>query len=314
MSPDMMGLFWRCADCPETTPTLNADDLAGFTAAEVEAFRKAGLLEPGETAGYVTCRECADDHVAKVEHVSAPGGKSRFFAVCPQNGRFEVPRDRLFQWYVSFDPVLAAVMAALGATGDLQTVAPGRVWKMGRATLGGRSRPLWAVRGMAWPDAAIVARDVPKGKSPVVFVFGRLPTDGLLDVPPDSIIELRGVVSLQSGALAVAIDAVDGQISVVASEPQPKKAKKRSSRAAAIDALKKALREHIIIARDFTFNSIRKGKGTKTLPRPTQEQLARKLKLSVSSVSRSLSDPSDRELPWLWNIADNVDQIMQFKG
>ena len=313
MSPDIMGLFWRCADCPETPPTLNAEDLAGFTAAEVEAFRKAGLLEPGETAGYVTCRECADDHVAKVEHVSAPGGKSRFFAVCPHNGRFEVPRDRLFQWYVSFDPVLAAVMAALGATGDLQTVAPGRVWKMGRATLGGRSRPLWAVRGMAWPDAAVVARDVPKGKSPVVFVFGRLPTDGLLDVPPDSIIELRGVVSLQSGVLAVATDAVDGQISGVASEAQPKKAKKRSSRAANIDAIKKLLHEHIKAARDHYYTSLQKEQGGGFLPRPTQQELADRLGVHVSSVNRAINDTSDRELPILWRAANDLEQIKQYR-
>lgn len=142
MSSDIMGLYWRCADCPETAPILSADDLVAFAAREVEALHKLGLLRPGETARFVTCRECSDDHVVKVEHISGSDGKSRFFAVCPQNGRLEVPRDRLLQWCVAFEPVLVAVMAALGATGELETLVPGRVWKMGRATLGGRARPL----------------------------------------------------------------------------------------------------------------------------------------------------------------------------
>ena len=314
MSRDLMLLYWRCADSPETPPILSADELVVFPAGKVEAFRKAGLLQPGETARFITCRECADDHAAKVEHISGPDGKSRFFAVCPQNGRFEVSRERLLQCCVDFEPVLVAVIAALGAAGDLETVVPGRVWKLGRATLGGRTRTLWAVRGMAWPDAAVVAREVPKGRSPVVFVFGRLPTDGLLDVPPDSLVELRGVVSLRSGELAVATEAVDGQIRGVAAEPHAKKAKKRSSRAACIDALKKALREHLIAARDHAYSSRNKDQGPKLLLRPTQQQLADRLNVSVSAVCRAINDSSDRELPILWDMANDIHQIMKYKG
>lgn len=314
MSPDSMGLFWRCADCPETVPMLSADDLAETPAAVVAAFHQAGLLRSSETARFVACRECADDHMSKVEHVSDPDGKSRFYGTCPKNGRFEVSRERLLQWRVAFDPVLAAVMTALDAAGLLETVVQGRVWKLGRATVAGRSRPLWAVRGMAWPDAAVVARELPKGRSPVVFVVGRLPTDGLLDVPPDSIIELSGVVSLRNGELAVATGAIDGQISSVPAEPQAKKVKKRSSRAATIDTLKKLLREHILAAKDHAYASSNKDQGAKLLPRPTQQQLADRLGVDVSSVNRAINDKSDRELPILWNVANDVYQIMKYRG
>jgi len=125
---------------------------------------------------------------------------------------------------------------------------------------------------------------------------------------------LRGVVSLLSGGLVVATEAVEGQISGAPSEPQPKKAKKRSSRAANIDAIKKALREHLVTARDYAFTSIKQERGPSLLPRPTQEQLAAKLNVSVASVSRAINDRSDRELPILWNMANDVHQIMKYKG
>lgn len=148
----------------------------------------------------------------------------------------------------------------------------------------------------------------------MVFVFGRLPTNGLLDVPSDSLIELRGVVTMRSGELSVETEAIDGQIGSVPLEPQAKKAKKRSSRAACIDALKKALREHLVAARDHYYDALNKERGSELLPRPTQQELADGLKVHVSSVNRAIKDKSDRELKVLWQAADDIEQIKRYKG
>jgi hypothetical protein len=94
----------------------------------------------------------------------------------------------------------------------------------------------------------------------------------------------------------------------------PKKPPKRAPRAAAIDAVKRALREHLRAARDHAYSLRERGKDPELLPRPTLEQLAAELGVHFSSVSRAINDRSDREITILWETANDLDQIMRFKG
>jgi hypothetical protein len=313
MLRDPLDLFWNCADSPAAVPTLTGDDVAELPPLALEYLQALGLLRPGDTVGHVVCRNCEEDHIVEITRVAYPDEKVRFFAKCPTNGRIEIPRERLLQWTVGFGPVLAEVMAALGAPGKPKEVIPGRVWDLGRTALIGQSRPLWAVRGMSWPDAAIVGKSVPKGRSPVVFVLGQRPEEGILDVPHDCIIELRTVVTLQSHTLSVSADSIKSQLSVNPAESIAKKVKKRSSRKTLIASIKKALRKHLMAARDKAFSSSKRSGIPELLPRPTQEQLAKQLKVDVSSISRAINDTSDREISFLWEIANDVDQVMNFK-
>jgi predicted RNA-binding Zn-ribbon protein involved in translation (DUF1610 family) len=92
-----------------------------------------------------------------------------------------------------------------------------------------------------------------------------------------------------------------------------KKPKKRATRAAAIDLIKQALREHLRAARDHAYFLRDSGKDMTLLPRPTQQQLAEQIKVSISSVSRAMKDSSDHEISILWDIANDLDQVMKFK-
>jgi len=106
----------------------------------------------------------------------------------------------------------------------------------------------------------------------------------------------------------------------VINQPSPgipiKKArpKKRAPRAAAIDAIKQALREHLRAARDHAFSTRDSDNGSGLLPRPTQDQLARQLNIHISSVSRAINDKSDKEIAILWEAANDLEQVMRFKG
>jgi len=93
-----------------------------------------------------------------------------------------------------------------------------------------------------------------------------------------------------------------------------KKPNKRASRAAAIDAIKQALREHLRAARDHAYTLREHDKPAELLPRPTQEQLAQQLHISTSSVSRAINDPSDKEITILWEAANDLEQVLRFKG
>ncbi|GEM_PF-3031315 len=97
-------------------------------------------------------------------------------------------------------------------------------------------------------------------------------------------------------------------------KPARRKRMKRAPRTAIIDAIKKALREHLRAARDYAYSSRDHGTGPALLPRPTQKQLAAQLGVSVSSISRAINDPSDTEIRILWEAANDLEQVMSFKG
>ena len=93
-----------------------------------------------------------------------------------------------------------------------------------------------------------------------------------------------------------------------------KKPMKRASRAAAIDTIKDALRDHLRSARRYAYEMKERKGSVELLPRPTQKQLAELLELDESAVSRALNDRSDKELQIIWQGALNLDYVMHFKG
>ena len=90
----------------------------------------------------MTCLDCMDQHVEEVLPIKSPNGCTRFFIQCPENGRIEVSRERLLQWTVDYTPLQQALKAAFSVIGDPEEVAPGRIWNLGRAALGSKSRTL----------------------------------------------------------------------------------------------------------------------------------------------------------------------------
>ncbi len=118
----------------------------------------------------------------------------------------------------------------------------------------------------------------------------------------------------------------DAQASLVAKAMNPtqlseavrcarkKPPRKRAERAAAIDALKKALRNHLRSARGHAQSCIDMGKPAELLPRPTQKQLAEELGLSRSTVCRAVHDKNDKELQLLWQGADDLGYVRRFRG
>lgn len=310
MSPDPLDLIWRSADV--ASPLFAGDETAAWSPSTEKALTELGLLRAGKTASHVICDACAAEHEEKVTAVSYPGGRTRFFIVCPENGRIEVERERMLQWSVDFIPVLNALAEGLGLASKPEEVVPERVWKIGRVSLVGRSRIVWAARGLSWPDAQALSEFLPTGKSPVLFFLGLPPTDGVVKLRPDSIIEIRHVLRLSHEKLLLDRTVVEDQLSATGEASGRKPPKKRASRAAAIDALEKAIIQHLIAARDHAHIAVERGDPPELLPRPEQKFFAAQLNISESAVSRSLKDPKAHTLKMLWEMATDLDQVLKY--
>ncbi len=304
MLSDPLDLIWRSADV----------EFPVFAREEIEpgrALLELGLLRPGKTASHVTCEACGEVH--RVATIKYPGGQVRFFARCPQNGRIELDRDDLLQWSVNFVPMLRALADGLGIKTDPEEIVSVRLWKIGRAAIAGRSRVAWAARGLSWPDARDVAERLPKGRSPVLFLLGNPPENGFVNLLPDAIIGLREVVSLSNGRLVFDRKGVNDQLSAIPEPAKTKVPKKRASRAATIEALEKALIEHLNAARDHARAAIEHNTTPELLPRPMQKNLAAQVGVPESAVSRALRDPAARMVKVLWDAADDLDQVLKFR-
>ncbi len=89
--------------------------------------------------------------------------------------------------------------------------------------------------------------------------------------------------------------------------------RKRESRATTLDGLKRELREHLRAAKAHYHGMAERGRAD-LLPRPTQQDLARRLGVSEPTVSRCLNDELDQELKMLWAGAADIDYVRRFKG
>lgn len=308
MLPDHLDIIWRSADNPN--PVFVAEDLAGVPPQVVTRLTELRILRPASTATHVICNTCDEQHVECVIPIKYPGGQTRFFIRCPENGRIEVPRERMLQWAVDYTPLLAALAKALCAQGQMAEVVPRRVWNVGRASLAGKSKPIWAVRGLAWPDAGQIAASLPKGRSPILFFLGQAGDDGLLDVPRESIIEMRTIMSLIDD-IVVDVQAIKCQVSDVVAPPVTKKTKKQAQRDATVGALKRELHERILSLKS-AIRSADDADKPFDLPRVTQKELAAAIKVSESSVSRAISESNDLELKIMLQTVASIDMIRKY--
>ncbi len=307
MSSDPLDILWQCAD--RSDPVLVPEDFDDE--AQIASFQKSGIIRLGAPATHVTCYDCSENHDAEVIPLPCSDGTARFFIVCPENGRIEISSDRLRTWRVAWKVVAEGVAAALATGGPVREIASQRVWNLGHASLAGRSRPVWVVRGLDWADARAVVGTRVFGRAPVVFFIGQPPEAGVLDVQPDSLFDLRMLLRLGDG-FEMNRDVVDGQL-VVSTEGQSKarRPKRRRERAATIDGIKREYRKHILSMKS-AIRYADEHDQTFRPPRLEQKDLAKRLGVSESSISRAIRDSNDLELRQLVEMSADADRIRDF--
>jgi hypothetical protein len=186
---------------------LTADDVEEWPAGRLERLLNAGLLHEAANARSVVCDACAEGHVEEVQLLESPPGSGfRGYIVCPENGRVRVPLARLRQWEIDLSGLAQALAAALPAAGGHEEVVSGRVWLVGKSTLGGQSRDVFLVRGAAWSDFRAVvarARRFQEATNPAVLVADIIPSQEVWDGDIPTVFAMRTLTRLEDSSLTV---------------------------------------------------------------------------------------------------------------
>jgi len=170
--------FWIRADLDEAA--FRSDELRGFGSATLDVFKKEKLLKRGEDLRVVECGDCGNPHLEDVDVITdSPEGIPRAYIACGA-GRVSVRLDDLQVWAIDFDRLADLASSALALGGRIVQVATDRVWLLGTAKFGDRTRDVFLVRGIRWPDSLLLLSGNARLSSspcPLILCMNRLPDD-----------------------------------------------------------------------------------------------------------------------------------------
>jgi hypothetical protein len=284
---------------------------------ECEAFLAkllaVGLLHEMSPAMSLACAECAEAPFREVVYTEAADGHSRALFPCPNCGLYEVPLDRLRRWQIDRGALIALIGRSLNVAGNASERVPGRLWRIGRLQRDAVHIALWFGPKLGHRDAHEVIARAQVAAPALLLVPSRMPRAAL----PEAVVtgSLRELTCWSDGGLCWDKDRLAELLT--ASGPVSRSSRKavptrRKTRATDIEALVAELKQHLRAARDHADHTLAMQGEPRLLPRPTQKDLARRVGITESRVSRSLNDPRAIELRLLWNVADDLDQVLRF--
>jgi hypothetical protein len=294
-------------------PILHGDFLAEGCGSLVSELLAAGLLRELSPAKSLACAECAEAPFRDVIYTEAADGRSRALFPCPHCGLYEVPPGRLRRWQVDLGVLIALIGRSLDATGNASERIPGRLWRLGRLKHDTVTTAVWFGLQFRRRDAAEIITRAQVAAPALLLVPSRMPRAVL----PEGVVagSLRELTCWAEAGLRWDEDrltellAACGPMSRSSRKPVPTR---RKTRATDIEALVAELKQHLRAARDHAEHTLATQGEPRLLPRPTQKDLARRVGITESRVSRSLNDPRANELRLLWNLADDLDQVLRF--
>ncbi len=293
-------------------PLFGAEEAHGELKPIFESLRERSLLRPATPAGSHTCCECGERR--RVDYLPSKGGGQAGFIHCPC-GVTPVPEELLRRWRIDDEALLAAAFQGISLA--IVPHITDRLWQVGKANWAGRSREVWFARCFR-RGAAAAARDIMQ-RRPKAILFA--PTEAGAALWRQSLghltISLESTLTLSSEGIVFDVAHVEGLLidaGLGPATPVRRPTKKRADRAANIESLSREMVEHLRAARDHAFAAKERTGEPELLPRPTQKALGERTGLSESDVSRCLKDEKAAELRLYWEIADDLDQIMKFKG
>ena len=80
---------------------------------------------------------------------------------------------------------------------------------------------------------------------------------------------------------------------------------------AVIEMLTHEMQEHLRAVRDHAVDALDRTGTPQLLPRPSRDLLARKVGVHKSRVTRAFQDTEARELRFLWDLAADLDRILE---
>lgn len=272
-----------------------------------------GLVRAATPASAIDCPDCS--RRCRVEYIVDAAGEQRGYINCGDCGLSEVADEMLQLWEIDTAAMLATIFT--DAKLAIKPQAPPHLWQMGKANWAGRSRQIWFARAFRRGrcDAAV---DI-LGRNKMAIVFA--PTDAgaarWREAAGNLVIPLDAVVSINGDRFVLDIDDIEGRIvdaGMGSKSPKKKRPKKRGERLADIEALRNAVIEHLRSACDHAYTTKDQHGEPRLLPRPTQKALGELVGMNETKVSRCLKDEKADELRLYWEMTEDLEQIMKFKG
>ena len=295
-------------------PTVTAADLPERPNDVADRLVNEGILRSSKPGASATCPDCGNLLRVQIEFDRA-AKVSRGYISCPDCGINETNLDLLRRWNIDIERLLLVLFARSTANISLSQIISGRIWRIGKAKWAGRQREiLFALGKSETAEIAIV------GKRPKSILFVLEETDAACWSlsSPNIVIAIESVVAADGDGIAFDVAHVEAKIAAAnsdASEVRPKPPKKRGSRTAGIEALKKELVDHIRAAREHAV-ATRDLTGTpELLTCPTKEKLGELAGgMGSHTVSRCFNDPAGHELKTLWELAHDLDRIIAYRS
>lgn len=130
-------------------------------------------------------------------------------------------------------------------------------------------------------------------------------------------VALESTLSIVDHAIHFDVDYVEGRIvdaGMGADAPSKPRTKKRATRAANIELLEREMIKHLQAARDHAFDTLDRTGRPALLPRPLRKDLGMLTGLKKDQVTKCFQDPDARELNLYWEVATDLEKIMQWRG
>lgn len=293
-------------------PTIYAREAHGELHEVFATLREQSLVRSLTPAGAANCTECS--RRCRVEFVTDTASVARGFIDCPDCGLQEVPPRMLARWEIDTPAMLAALFR--DAVLNVQQRVPHRLWHIGKATWAGRSRELWFARAVQLHQATEIVNVLRSRPKAILFTPTEIAAERCREATGNLVIPLEAAIVLEANTLGLDVEYIEGRIcdaGLTADTTPIRRPKKRAVRAANIEALRKALIEHLRAARDHAFATEDLSGQSQLLPRPTQKALGQETGLTESDVSRCFKDPEARELRIYWEIASDLEQLRNWR-
>jgi DNA-directed RNA polymerase subunit RPC12/RpoP len=313
MSPELLSRIWQRLD--SEPPLFFADEVGRHFGDDLTHFIELGLLSETTPSSCVPCWDCGRGFVGRVEFLlHRRTGTRRPYIHCPECGVKEVSPNSLKRWTVDAAGCLAAISAAAGIRGPTSEVVAGCLWRMGRAVWGQRPREVYFARHVHEGNRPGVVEGLATHPKAILLVPTHASAERWDGTTPNLILALEGIVGIEGGKPTFDTCFIESRLAELEVPTARRPTRRRADRAAKIEALVAALVDHLRAARDHAFVTRDQTGSPELLPRPSQQDLARLAAMSKSDVSRCLADESARELRLYWDIALDLNQIMDWRS
>ena len=288
-------------------PRMTADEGKGHPWDTLEAKK---YLTPSENQDAICCPTCYK--FADVGWMNIKGRGNVPYASCAACGFYEIDPQLLRTWMVRLETVLERVVEQLELRGGIQVHVPNLIWRLGRK----RNREYLYIRRYNREDQRMIRSELSKMPNAVLVTGTQLILKHVRFDHDHASFSLESVTSwdeqcelvIDFDALRDIIGADDASDKKTKLKPAPK----RGTIAVSIEKLIKELEQFLKDAREHAIATSERD-DIALLPRPTKEELAKRIGVSPATITRCFSDESRNAklLNLLWEQTSDLKSILR---